>query len=77
MRKSHFIVTYLIVLVFLAPMTASALAAPSTARANWTVMVYMSGDNDLESYVVPDLETELAFTGSGFTGSCQVPHLNT
>ncbi len=32
--------------------------------AKWTVMVYMSGDNDLEKYVVRDLELELAASGS-------------
>ena len=40
-----------------------ALAAPlgvNAATAKWTVMVYMSGDNNLEDYVVKDLETELA-----------------
>lgn len=38
-----------------------------TARAQqpaWTVMVYMSGDNNLERYIVDDLELELAATGS-------------
>ena len=40
-----------------------ALAAPlgvNAAQAKWTVMVYMSGDNNLEDYIVKDLETELA-----------------
>jgi hypothetical protein len=42
-----------------------ALAAPPTPPgAKWTVMVYMSGDNDLESYIVKDLEEELALDGS-------------
>jgi hypothetical protein len=41
-----------------------ALAAPPTPNAKWTVMVYMSGDNDLESYIVKDLEEELALDGS-------------
>lgn len=35
---------------------------PDTAA--WTVMLYMSGDNDLESYIVLDMENELAVTGS-------------
>src|SRR5262245_34771269 len=46
---------------FAAPMGASAAPAP---HAKWTVMVYMSGDNNLESYIVLDLETELAALGS-------------
>lgn len=42
---------------------ATASAAPA-ARAKWTLMVYMSGDNNLESYIVKDLELELAALGS-------------
>jgi len=34
------------------------------AAAKWTVMVYISGDNDLEDYVVKDLEEELGVAGS-------------
>ncbi len=63
MRRVNFILTILIVFVLAASLAGSASAAPP-ARAKWTVMVYMSGDNDLESYVVPDIETELAPTGS-------------
>ena len=37
-----------------------AVAAP----AKWTVMVYVSGDNNLEEYVVKDLELELGGAGS-------------
>ena len=37
---------------------------PPALRAKWTVMVYISGDNNLEDYVVSDIETELAPTGS-------------
>lgn len=33
-------------------------------KAKWTVMVYMSGDNDLEEYIVKDLEKELGSVGS-------------
>lgn len=32
--------------------------------SNWTLMVYIAGDNDLEEYVVKDIENELANTGS-------------
>src|SRR5262245_40671056 len=38
-----------------------ASAAPT---AKWTVMVYMSGDNNLEEFIAKDIETELAPTGS-------------
>ena len=61
MRKISFILTILIVLALAASMTGSVTAAPA---AKWTVMVYISGDNDLENYVVSDIETELAPTGS-------------
>ena len=42
-------------------LTASPAAA---ATAKWTVMVYVSGDNNLEEYVVTDLELELGGAGS-------------
>lgn len=64
MRKIQFVLTILIVFVLVTSLTGSAFAAPPTPQANWTVMVYISGDNNLESYVVPDLEDELAPTGS-------------
>lgn len=43
------------------------LAPPGFAQppqAEWTIMVYMSGDNDLEPAIVKDLEQELAQPGS-------------
>lgn len=69
MRKIRFVLTTLIVFVLLASLSGSALAAPA-AQAKWTVMVYISGDNNLESYVISDIETELAPTGS--TANVQV-----
>jgi hypothetical protein len=39
-----------------------AQAAPPAAR--WTIMVYMSGDNNLEDYIVNDIEQELGLLGS-------------
>src|SRR5512134_3048500 len=57
-------VTLIALLVFVSMLTSTALAAPAAPRAKWTVMVYISGDNNLEEYVVPDIETELAPTGS-------------
>ncbi len=50
-----------LVLAALVPATAASAAAP---QAKWTVMVYISGDNNLEDYVVKDLELELAGAGS-------------
>ena len=61
----RFIVAFVLVIMLLAVLVGAAVAAPPAAPpAKWTVMVYMSGDNDLESYVVGDIETELAPTGS-------------
>ena len=54
----------LMVLALLVTSVGSAAAARPVPRAAWTVMVYISGDNDLEPYVVLDIETELAPTGS-------------
>src|SRR5215207_11644345 len=63
MRRISFVLTILIVFVLLASLTGSAYAAPPV-KAKWTVMVYISGDNNLEDYVVQDIELELAPTGS-------------
>ncbi len=54
----------LTLLALFATLTGPALAAPPAAQAKWTVMVYISGDNNLEDYVVKDIELELAPTGS-------------
>jgi hypothetical protein len=56
----------------LALLVVTALAVASTAMATtfpqptkpWTVMVYIDGDNNLEDYVVKDIETELSALGS-------------
>ena len=53
-----------LVLLFTSTAIVAAKAPTPTPRAKWTVMVYISGDNNLESYVVSDIETELAPTGS-------------
>lgn len=64
MRKTtRSFVTFVLLLVLLATLSGTALAAPAP-QAKWTVMVYISGDNNLEDYVVKDLELELAPTGS-------------
>ncbi len=65
MRKStHLFLRFVVLLSVLSTLTGTALAAPSAARSKWTVMVYVSGDNNLEDYVVSDIETELAPIGS-------------
>src|SRR4026207_1924212 len=60
--------TFVLLLVLLSTLTGTAVAAPPAPRAKWTVMVYISGDNNLEDYVVKDLELELAPTGSSAKG---------
>lgn len=65
MRKTtRFFFTMIALLVLVVTSTSSVFAAAPTPRAKWTVMVYISGDNDLEPYVISDIETELAPTGS-------------
>jgi len=44
------------------PSAAAAKARPRAA--SWTVMVYMDGDNNLESYIALDFANELAALGS-------------
>jgi hypothetical protein len=64
MRKiSRLLVVVFSLLVLLSTLTGRAFAAPAP-KAKWTVMVYISGDNNLEDYVVRDIESELAPTGS-------------
>ena len=62
MRRIRFVLTMLVLFVLVTSLARSAHAA--AARAKWTVMVYISGDNNLEDFVVKDLELELAPTGS-------------
>jgi len=65
MRKPiHLFLKFVVLLGLLSTLTGTAFAAPPGARAKWTVMVYISGDNNLEDFVVSDIETELAPTGS-------------
>lgn len=60
-RRIRSLVTFVLSLVLLTTLTGSVYAAP---QAKWTVMVYISGDNNLEPFVVSDIETELAAVGS-------------
>jgi len=62
-KTTRSFVTSIALLVLISTLTSTAFAAPA-APARWTVMVYISGDNNLEDYVVQDIEAELAPTGS-------------
>lgn len=64
MRNKQVVFSLLTVFILLVTLTGNAQAAPPAQRAKWTVMVYISGDNNLEEYVASDIETELAPTGS-------------
>jgi hypothetical protein len=63
MCRIHLIITLSMALILTACLPGSATVTPP-AKARWTLMLYMSGDNDLEEYVVDDIENELAPTGS-------------
>src|SRR5687768_11494007 len=63
-KTTRSFLSLVVLLVLLISVTGNAVAAPPAARAKWTVMVYISGDNNLEDYVVKDIELELAPTGS-------------
>jgi hypothetical protein len=62
LRRIRIVVPMLLLLGTIIVNTGNAGAA--APQAKWTVMVYMSGDNNLESYISTDLETELAVPGS-------------
>ena len=64
MRKIGMILSVLTIFILLTVLAVNVYAAPPSQQAKWTVMVYISGDNDLEDYVVQDIEQELAPTGS-------------
>lgn len=67
MRKSSKLlkrIPFLFVWVTLIFGQSCAAPAALMAQDKWTVMVYMVGDNELEEYVIPDIEQELAVTGS-------------
>jgi hypothetical protein len=63
MRRGSVLVMLVVVLALLVVAAPAAFGAPSAAKP-WTVMVYLDGDNNLEDYVVKDIETELSAFGS-------------
>ena len=61
--KLRFVPTLTMVLVLLVAVVGTVSAAPAP-QSKWTLMVYISGDNNLEDYVVKDIELELGALGS-------------
>jgi hypothetical protein len=57
-------IAVLILFVILGGTAAHSAAAAPADPAEWTVMVYMAGDNNLEKYVPKDIELELGALGS-------------
>jgi hypothetical protein len=64
LKFTRLFVTSVLLLLLLSALASITIAAPPAPQAKWTVMVYISGDNNLEDYVVKDIELELAPTGS-------------
>lgn len=65
MRKSvNLTVMLLLIGMMLVVSVGGVSATAPAARAKWTLMVYISGDNNLEDYVVKDIELELGALGS-------------
>lgn len=61
----HFMHRFWRSLLLLGPAWLLSLSGPAAAQlADWTVMVYMAGDNELEPWIVKDLENELGKVGS-------------
>lgn len=65
MSKPKFLIMICAIVMLLAAQAAPASASqPPQPQAKWTFLVYMVGDNNLEKYIVPDIEKELAKVGS-------------
>jgi hypothetical protein len=64
MRKFLFLIVTIALLLSMTSVPTNTASAAGPTQAKWTVMVYISGDNNLEDYVVKDIELELAPTGS-------------
>ena len=64
MPRTRVALSPLTIFMILTTLTVTACIPPAVQKAKWTVMVYISGDNDLEDYAGQDMEQELAVTGS-------------
>lgn len=63
-KPTRSFITLILIVVLLSMLTGTVSAAPPVPQAKWTVMVYIAGDNNLEDYVVKDLELEFGAVGS-------------
>jgi len=63
-KTTRSFLTLIALLVLFSTHVDTAFAKRPTPKAKWTVMVYMSGDNNLEDYVVRDIEEELGLVDS-------------
>jgi len=57
-------VSWLATGIVLSGIFANAAHGAPAPQARWTIMVYMSGDNNLEEFIVKDIELELGLAGS-------------
>jgi hypothetical protein len=62
-RKPRFVLVFVMAFALVLATAGTSYAAPPS-QARWTLMVYISGDNNLEDYVVKDIELELGALGS-------------
>jgi len=63
-RALSLIRTLLLALALLLPLAGHAAGQAPASPVPWTVMIYMDGDNDLENWVIHDIEHELGRAGS-------------
>ena len=63
MRRGTVFIMLVVAIALVCIAAPAAFAAPLPTKP-WTVMVYLDGDNNLEDYVVKDIETELSALGS-------------
>jgi len=62
MAKNYFILIFVLVLVLITT-GCGGVAPPISDLPEWTIMVYLDGDNDLEKYAIDDF-LEMASVGS-------------
>jgi hypothetical protein len=61
-----------LLVVAFAVVLAGPVSSAAAVNKSWTVMVYGDGDNNLESYLCPDIDTEFSGPGSGSDANVNV-----